>query len=208
VQTAKNENKWASEHKLDDILIHLLGWVKARIASLIEAGRPAVIHIEEFNEVARRIVQQFDRDYILISRAREPSDEERQKELTRTYVRQLDLIELGFERKLRAINEYLRADYDRHEWAIRGEVHPSSFDAFETELIATWDSHKLDCEVTHSHHPDAQRGQALYARCSLYRAKLNGIDPPSHFCSGSFHVLADEKVIGWHPNFPDLLDKG
>ena len=32
-------------------------------------------------------------------------------------------------------------------------------------------------------------------------AKLDGLETPRTFIRGSWHALADEKTIGWHPQF-------
>jgi hypothetical protein len=204
-RTAKDAGKWVSDQKLDDILCYLLGWIKERIVAQLESRQPAKISGADFNRVAAQIARQFDRETILLSRAKEPSEDRKAQEMTRTYVRQMDLIDLEYDAKLRAINEYLRAEYDRHEWGIRGEVHASSFDAFEQDLISTWHNVKIRHGVLYGAHAEVDRGKLLFADCCGHRTKLNGVDPPAHFCPGSFHLLSDRTVVGWHPRYEELL---
>jgi len=198
--------KWVSEEKLDDILHYLLGWIKAQIASRLEKLQPAMISLADFDRVARSTARQFDRDTILLSRAQEPSIERKEQELTRTFVRQLDLIGLDYDRKLRAINDYLCAEFDRLEWGIRGEVHQTSFDNFEMDLVSAWENLKLRCSTLYRDRSETDRGVLLYTDCCAHRTRLSGIDPPPHFCPGSYHLLSDKRTVGWHPQYPDLLD--
>jgi hypothetical protein len=123
----------------------------------------------------------------------------------RTYVRQLTLVELLDDDKIRAVTDFIKAEVDRVDWAAKGRVVATSFDAFEDELVAAWQNLKRRCEISHKSHPDAERGQLLYSHCYEHSTKLDGADVPEHFCRGSFHKLADARVVGWHPNYAALL---
>lgn len=206
-RTALDVDKWASDHKLDDVLQFLLGWVKTELVRLLEARLPAAISSREMNRVARNLVQQLDRNYILISRAPDPTDEDRERQMSSTYIRQLSLIDLDYEWMLRAVNDYLRAEVDRHDWAAEGAVYSWSFDKYEEDLVEAWRVRKLECNIAHSDKGEVGQGKLIFTGCSQYQPMLNGVAPPRHFSSGSYHLLADRRVIGWHPRYSELLDK-
>jgi hypothetical protein len=205
LQTARDAEKWASDHKLEDVLLHLLGWVKREVTALIQANKPAVVSSRAMNHEARNFVRRLDREDILLSRAPDPTDEVRDGQKSRTYVRQLDLIGLKWEDKVRAINSFLKAEVDRHQWGISGDVFPSSFNEYEEDLVAMWEAKRLHSAVSLRDRAEEDLGKVVYSLCCEYRPRLRGAETPPYFCSGSYHLLADRHAVGWHPRFLELL---
>jgi hypothetical protein len=145
---------------------------------------------------------------ILQSFAPAPSDEEKEKEMLRTYVRQLELIDLDRTRILQAITDFLKASSDRTEWGLRGEIYTPSFDAFDAEIHQTWSNHSLVVDAKFSSDQAIPRGRSLFGVCMTHQLHLQGILPPQHFIRGCFHKLADTQALGWHPDFQTLLTEG
>lgn len=207
VKTAITE-KWISPDTVDDVLRQMVGWVKNRIDSLLEGGRPAIIGADEFVREAVAFARKLDQTLILTSLARHPSDTEKAAHIrSRLYIRQLELIELEDDDKLQAVSDYIMAESDRIAWAERGLIHASSFDEFETDLVSVWRNHRLRSRIRDKDHTDVERGVLVYADCCDHSATLAGVAPPSHFCRGSFHAVADRLTIGWHPDYKSLLKK-
>ena len=190
----------------DDVLNHALGWVKSSVDAQLERGEPARIAWDDFRRQITAVVRRLDRQGFLASVAKAPDAARVAEHLQlRTYVRQLTLVDLLDDDKIRAVTDFIKAEVDRVDWAAKGRVVASSFDAFEDELVAAWQNLKRRCDISHKNHPDAERGQLLYSHCYDHSTKLDGADVPEHFCRGSFHKLADARVVGWHPNFTTLL---
>ena len=120
------------EDILDDTLIFSLGWVKEKIDSMIEQGKPAVISGEEFRDHVTAFIRSRDRRTILTSYSHDPKQEEIVSTLRslRTYIRQLELVECDDDTKIRAIIDFMRAEYDRTIWSVKGIVDEDSFDEF------------------------------------------------------------------------------
>lgn len=190
-----------------DIADKLCGWVKRQVDKQLEKGLPAFISRDEFHREYVSYVRSVDRDTILRSLARRPSDEEQRERLPDTFVQQLDLIELGFDDKLEAICDFLRACWDRVLWSKSGDVHEDSFTDLDENLHRTWRNLSRATGVEAASKPRVERGKLLHARCMNFQAKVQGMEPPPHFVPGCFHRLADEWVIGWHPDYSDLLKK-
>ncbi|MCW5621042.1 MAG: hypothetical protein KIS79_08055, partial [Burkholderiales bacterium] len=123
-----------SASRVADIADHMCGIVKRRVDELLEAGRPAVIARDTFYGWYAAYVRKVDRDTVLPSRAKAPSEEESRGQLPKIFVQQLDLIGLTFEDKLEAASDYLMAAADRTAWAVSGEVDESSFDDLDAAL--------------------------------------------------------------------------
>ena len=193
----------------DQVLRTISGWINEQVDTSIEQGAPATVLWDDFRTAVITAVRRLDRQGILASVASAPGQVEVEHELTfRTYVRQLDLIELEYDDKIAAVTDFLKAESDRVEWARRGHVFQDSFDAFEDELHGAWRNYRRQCEIAHVSVTEPNRGKLLYSDCFAHRARLQQSDLPDHFCRGSFHKLADTAVIGWHPRYQDLLQEG
>ena len=196
-----------SEAKVSDIADKMCGWVKRQVDKLLEKGMPAFIARDEFHREYVSYVRRVDRDAILTSFARKPSAEEQKERLPDVFVQQLDFIEFGFDDKLDAISDFLRSCWDRAFWSKSGDVHEDSFSELDENLLRTWRNVSRETGIEASSRPPVERGKLLHAGCMGHQAKVQGMEPPSHFIPGCFQRLADEKVIGWHPEYIDLLKK-
>lgn len=190
-----------SPSKVAEIADHMCGVVKRRVDELLEAGLPAVIARDEFYGWYATYLRKVDRDTMLLSRAKPPSEEESRGHLPKIFVQQLDLIGLPFEDKLEAVSDYLMAAADRASWALSGEVDVSSFDDLDAVLKRNWKSKRRTCSIEHSSKPGDLQGQALYSDCMGLTVSLQAMQPPDHFIPGCFHRLADDMSIGWHPDY-------
>lgn len=192
---------------VDDALAYALGWVKKKTDRLLEQKKPARISAESFQAAIVSFVRKHDNRTILNTFAGIPSHQQIEQDLKlRTYVRQLDIIEADDEQKIGAVTDFLRASVDRTQWGAKGLVHESSFDEFEDAMLRTWGNHKRKTDIRLAGHPDVQKGRYLYLECSSHQATLEGLQVPTHFTPGSFHALADDLVVGWHPHYKRELE--
>lgn len=194
-----------SATKVVDIADHMCGVVKRRVDALLEAGRPAIIARDTFYDWYTSYLRKVDRDTVLLSRTKPPSEEESRGQLPKIFVQQLDLIGLPFEDKLEAVSDYLMAAADRTTWALSGEVDVSSFDDLDAALKRSWKNKRRTCGIEHGSKPGDLQGQALYSDCMDLTVPLQAMQPPDHFIPGCFHGLADDMSIGWHPDYEQQL---
>ena len=123
-------------------------------------------------------------------------------------MRQLQLIEGSDEDVFEAINQFLRSAAERSAWSKQGLVHEKSFDDYEEALISAWKNKRSLHNITHKDHSSVNRGKLLLADCGLHQQKLQGLEPPPFFTPGSFHALAEDQTVGWHPEYKKLLSPG
>jgi len=145
-----------SQSKVRDIADHMCGVVKRRVDEMLEVGMPAVIGRDEFKVWYGAYVRKIDRETVLLSRAKAPSEEESKGHLPRIFVQQLDLIGMTFEDQLEAVSNYLMAAADRTDWALSGEVDRTSFDDLDAALKNNWKNTRLACKVAHGGKPRLQ----------------------------------------------------
>jgi len=194
-----------SRSKVNDITNHLCGVVKRHVDMLLEAGKPAVIARNDFYGWYTSYVQKIDRQAVLSSRAPVPSEKMSRGYLPDNFIRQLDIIGLSFEEMLGAASDYFMATFDRTDWAARGEVDETSFDDLDDVLKRAWKNKQRICGLNHGSKSEQHRGQALYFDCMQFTAPIQAMSPPSHFIPGCFHMLADNLVVGWHPDYEAQL---
>ena len=166
--------------------------------------------VDDFNAEMAKFIPRCDFKQILTVMAGRglASDDELAAEQMRTYVRQLALIEYADEDVIEAINCYLRASAERTAWSKAGLVHEASFEEYEESLVKYWKNRTTVHGITGKHYPAAQRGQLLLADCNVHQQALQGLEVPSFFTPGSYHALAEDQTVGWHPEYTSLLSNG
>ena len=194
------------EEYITDVLQSLLGWLKLVTDTQLEQNDAAVVSVMEFRTELRATVRKLDRQTVLNSYSLAPTAPEVEKELqSRTFVRQLDLVDETDVLKLRAVRDYLKARSDRIHWANRSLVHRSDFEDLESDLAAVWSSKKATVSIRDGERPEADQGRLLLHDCLQHRCRVKGMETPSYFAAGSFHSLADEQTVGWHPRYLEIL---
>ena len=198
--------KLVGEDALDDILTWSQGWVKRTIDAFLERGQPARVARQEFHQALLKYVRLHDRDSILRSVAGKVTDKQIATELAvRTYVRQLQLIDVNDLNILVAVNDFLTASVDRTTWSNQGLISETALDTFESELALTWYNKQLRTHAGHADKPTVSQGQLLFADCMEHHTTLDGLETPAAFVRGSWHALAEDLTIGWHPDYKTLL---
>jgi hypothetical protein len=207
---AKVVSKWVRPESVDLVIQHAHGWIKEYLDGLIQTGQSAILRVDDFNGEMAKFIPRCDFKQILTVMAGRnmASDDELAAEQMRLYVRQLALIEYADEDVIEAINCYLRASAERTAWSKAGLVHEASFEEYEESLVKYWKNRTTVHEITGQQYPSVQRGQLLLADCSVHQQTLQGLEVPSFFTPGSYHALAEDRTVGWHPEYTSLLANG
>ena len=186
---------------------YLIGWVKSQVDALLEQGLPATISKDAFAAKYLAHFRLMDQSLMLYSRCPEPSDEERKARIEKSdpFIRQLDLIGVGYDRKLEAVSDFMRASTDRTKWAEEGDVDEEAFEDLDRVLKRAWSNKSETNSIMNSMRSPEDRGKLLYSECSQFQTTVMNLQPPDHFVPGCFHLLADQKALGWHPDYKNLL---
>ncbi|WP_350225085.1 ABC-three component system protein [Agrobacterium sp. fls2-241-TYG-188a] len=107
-----------------------------------------------------------------------------------------------------AISGFLRATEDKVNWADKGSIVDSSLEELDESLVRHHMMTADELSDTHVHLDALQRGRQLYRRCADLKMPLEGQALPSYFVAGEFNCLADDRRVGWHPDFESLFPKG
>lgn len=125
----------------------------------------------------------------------------------RPFVAQLRRVRVGDSRIEYAIRDYYRASEQRSKWAREKLTLDGEVEQYEQELIEAWqprfaamvDLLPTPCDED----TKVSSGQRLYTWAE--QDALLPLRSVSHrfLTHGSFHILANRHVVGWHPEFDD-----
>lgn len=185
----------------------MLGWIDKTTALQIESGQVMQITKKSFNKELTLTQTLVNQNKALVELAPNPTNAEieLQKNEFKTYVRQLQIIDLDYDAQLTAINDYLKAFANRTMWAVKGDINEEILQNYYKELEGRWKTKKNIIEMDKEDWEESKRGKYLYYKCQDEDVNMGVIVTPRSFKNGCYHELADQQQIGWHPNYKQKL---
>ncbi|MBL1419294.1 MAG: hypothetical protein COC24_002170 [Alphaproteobacteria bacterium] len=188
----------------------LLGWLFYNVEKKISDGRDAVISQEEFYS---NYVAYFER-----VRARElidfaskinfsKEDLERNVNESPIYIKQLDAINISSDGLMEAVLDFLSADVNRSKWIEQEIIDLDVASEFENDLSRFWANARDKTNITRREESDENKGKLLLIECQTRKQRIRNMDPPSSTVSGTYHALANEPSLGWHPQWLEKFEK-
>ena len=127
----------------------------------------------------------------------------------RNFVQQLHLFSAPKGMIEQAIVNYFRAFEQRNKWATDGLLKPGELGGYDRRLQEQWVEHRsfleLNCEI------ESEQDKRRYS-AALYQSCLQkGVVPirkdflEYYVAKGSYHILAEQLKIGWHPDYLAML---
>lgn len=142
------------------------------------------------------------------------TDEEANLLVTKTFIKQLELISLKTTSRLvkNAISDFRRSYEQRSRWIREQLINIKEEEAYEKELVDKWNSlfALLEDKCDGVNNDEQLRNLSKVFYTTFFVEKVPSIYIKKNFTSeylirGSYHILSDKKIIGWHPKFEDLL---
>lgn len=182
---------------------YAIGSAKEEADNLIRQGLPALINAKQFRTKFRAFVGKHDLSRLLVSFVEPPTGHVVVQTLEEAspFVRQLNIVDMPYDDKLRAVSDFLQCSADKTLWAEKGLVVKESIVECDKDLIRQHFSIKGEIEDVHASLDPKSRGRVLYNRCTRVPGRLEGREVPSHFVPGSYNSLANRYEIGWHPEY-------
>lgn len=196
------------ESQIEFFMDNLSGWLQKLVMEKIKTKEKAIIRWEDFNhqfsvlfERARR------RELIDFSLQYPPEDEEVQSQVKvrPRYLQQLEVVASSDDEILEAVCAYLRANVNRVKWIDNEIIDEDIASDFELRLREFWGNQRKRIQITQKTLSEEEQGQLLYGDCKSRTETINDINPPYPTIAGTYHALADEPVLGWHPNWENLF---
>lgn len=129
------------------------------------------------------------------------------------FIKQLKLIAIKNNSLRNAISDFRRAFEQRSKWLRDNLTGIDEYNRFDKQLYDHWNNifsfMKDECEGLTEQELE-KAGKAFYEEYYIKRTpayKIRNNFQPQYLTKGSCHMLADEKKIGWHPNFQEKLQE-
>ena len=204
------KGKMVPDTDIKYIYEHLSGWLQNTMAIKISKKEPPIITFNDFHHEFLSLFQDV-RTKKLIDYAidRLPSNAMLQKEVQDrpVYVQQLQIINLESSGIIEAVSDFLRAKTNRQEWIERDIVDVTSMKDFQERLQSFHSTKRKYVLTAFKNCSLEEQGTLIYCSCQERKEDINGMTPPDRTISGTYHFLADQRCIGWHPNWEEIIKK-
>lgn len=205
---------WAvqREHQ-HGFLKRLEGWWYRRVIKQLAEGAPrAAVLSNELEEEMSELREQFKQDSLPIDPDLLQFSVEDAAAIALSdslFIRQLELAKAGRQRIAMAIRDYYRAFEQRSRWLRDDLVVVGELEKYETRLIEEWQLY-FEAVKDDIGSSAADEAKLIAARTVLKWAEsvplhIRPSVTTSFVSRGSFHILADQVRVGWHPEFRDRL---
>lgn len=187
-------------------------WFKRVIGHLSKASQDPILGQEVEAEI-EYIREQYQAENLTIDFFEaEPTGGVHESSDRRVFVEQLRLIVLSNPRIADAIRDYYRAFQQRSLWLREDQLVIDELDRYEERLIDEWRRYRdrllEDLGDNSEETEKVQLGKRLF-NWMHFDADI----PIRQKCRepyvqrGSFHILADDQKVGWHPDFLSRLQR-
>lgn len=194
-----------------DFAINILeGWVSKEIKEKIACKIPAVITWEDFHHqflvLFNRVRSRELIDYTISYQLGE--DIVKQHTLVKpNYLQQLESIRIEEDDIIEAISDYLKAEVNREKWIENEIIDEHIAKEFEDSLKKFWSNQEKRIKLTEKNLNHIEKGQLLLLDCKLRTEVIRDMHPPCSTIPGTYHALADDFFVGWHPHWKKLFSR-
>jgi hypothetical protein len=194
--------------QIDFLRDKISGWLLKTIQDKISKKEPAWVTWEEFDHEFSVVFERVRRRELVDFTLEFPPKEEdihMQVKIRPRYLQQLDIIGCGDDEIVEAVSDYLRADVNRHKWIENELIDVDTATDFIAKLKGFWENQKKKIKITEKNLSDEEKGQLLLEECKCRQELIRDMSPPYPTIIGTYHSLAEEPVLGWHPTWQKLL---
>ena len=206
---------WAADKRFSAPFIERLeGWWMSRVIKHLTSPHDINgILSEEIYSKVQELREQFSQESLPIDEdiaLFELDDTSESSYHESPFVLQLKLFNAGKSRIALAINDYYRAFTQRSRWLRDSLVLVGELDRYENRLVDEWKhvfatmEDELGGIATEEDKRKAASNMLKWAETTTFPIRKMVLD--SFVSRGSFHILADDLRVGWHPEFRKRLE--
>jgi hypothetical protein len=202
--------KHISSKQIPFLIDSISGWLFKKLMEGIANKHPAKIEWEAFDKQIKVLFERIRGKELIDFTLQEPineQDKQQQMKIGPCYLKQLEAIGCNSDEIIEAVTDFLRAKVNRDKWIEEEIIDEAVASDFQQRLVAFWKNQRKKIELTEHNLNDDEQGQLLLLDCKNRQEKIRGEDPPSSTIAGTYHKLADEPVLGWHPQWKNKFSK-
>lgn len=203
----------ASSSTLDSLVDSVVGWWFISAVNMLQSDTKQTISKAKANNYIQSCRDQLRADVLPdeFYENVEIDDAALEESKDKMFVKQLSLIDATKREKKAAISDYKRAYGQRSKWLRDGRITQQEYNTFDADLQEEWQSRfdlMLDETEGKGNEERKNAGHAFYRKTyvspqyTLPRFREASL----YITKGSYQILSNDKTIGWHPDYKDLLD--
>ena len=196
--------------QVDHILHSIQGWLVETVLENIASKRKAIITRESFEKKFLQTIRMIrNQELIDFASLRSLGEEDLQAQvrLSPMYLQQLEKIGAGIDDMIEAVTDYLKASTNRTDWIEKEIIDEEIADEFQDSLLKFWKVQMHKYSITEKSKTPEERGMLVLLECKVRQATIRGMIPPPSTIPGTYHLLADEPQLGWHPEWNQFFSK-
>lgn len=184
----------------------LLGWIHKTTIDLWRNQQLAWISKKSFSNQYQAMIRRYNqfKKIGIPAHLINVSPTARDSEINRLFVKQLRSVKADEKLVTDAIIDFIRCNTERVRLAHEGELTGDDWIDFDSSLEKHWLVKERISRLSPQPTPE-DTGLALYLDSLLHEAEIAGDKVQGYLTSGSFHRLANQRAIGWHPNYKTLF---
>jgi hypothetical protein len=196
----------AGRDHIGQLVQRLEGWWFGVVIKALSGAGPSAIPVLAIDQRVDELREEFKRTALPIDfKSAEPPASVIAELDKRPFVRQLRKIQIGTVRMEYAIRDYYRASEQRSRWAREDLLVDGELETYEQDLIEAWEPRHavmLD-QITPGCAPERKvaLGQDLFKWVEQEASFPLRSVRERFLTHGSYHILSNRYVVGWHPDF-------
>lgn len=200
-------------HLPDDVdataVLNLLhGWVANELLTAWRDRRPGILQRRAFDRQLHRTIERFRKykKFGLPEHLVPFAKEELQRHRKRRYVKQITIVTREVDETIDAITDFVRCSTERFRLSREGELTDDDWKAFETDLQRSWRDIFRHWNRLCGDEDEADIGYRILCATRDVGADLGGAAAHRYFVMGTYHRFSDDKTVGWHPRYQELVE--
>lgn len=200
---------FTSKQTIQIVYDRLLGWWYRKIIECLSSIDPVLISYDELRREICNITSELRDDNLPIDVTDKEIECIEKTEDVNILTKQLKIINSKQARINNALKNYYKTYAQRSKWIRENLVTPEEIDQYDQRLIDEWDFQFS--ESTNGIDENSTDKDKINAGNKIFTELMNQDNPirknftDKTISRGSFNGLANEKTIGWHPDYLDLI---
>lgn len=200
---------FTSKQTIQIVYDRLLGWWYRKIVECLSSINPVLVSFDELRREICSITSELRDDNLPIDVTDKEIECIEKSENVNILTKQLKIINSKQARINNALKNYYKTYAQRSKWLRENLVTPEEIDQYDKKLIDEWEfqfsenTNDIDENSTNNEKVDA--GNKIFTELMNQDNPIRKNFTDKTISRGSFNGLANEKTIGWHPDYLDLI---
>lgn len=212
-KSIRKQVRYSCDRKYEDkVMERLEGWWYRKAIEGLCSDTPIFILQDQVRSYIVSTGQEYAADNLLIDIFDLGDDQTNElSAIDKTFYQQLKLICLGNHHLKVAVNDYYRAFNQRASWVRNNLLYIDELDKYERRLIDEWErefammADALEENPNLAEDEKVKAGKQLLTKMEEKDIRIREKCQAPFVMRGSYHILADQRKVGWHIDFEERL---